>query len=233
MQERVQKIISNAGVTSRRRAEELIATGKVTVNDKVIHLGDKADPDKDRIRINNELVKTKTRKIYIAFYKPRFYLVSTVPEGKKKTIYEFIKLKERVYPVGRLDYDTEGLLLLTNDGEFANRMMHPKYEMEKTYLATTKEPLIDNSIRHINEGVNIGGRKVQARAKIVDREKHQVEITLHEGRKHIVKRLLFKLGYLVRLLRRIKIGSISIGNLKPGEYRFLAEDDIRQLKGAE
>ena len=230
MQDRIQKILSNAGITSRRNAEAWIQAGRITVNDKVVRLGDKADPDKDVIKLDEEKLNLKTTKTYIAFYKPKFYLVSTVPEGNKKTIYEFIKLNVRVYPVGRLDYDTEGLLLLTNDGDFANKVMHPRYEQEKTYLVKTKEPLIDNSIKHINQGVNVMGRKVDAKAKIVNRDQHLLEITLHEGRKHIVKKLMFKLGYLVRSLKRIRVGDISIGNLKPGEYRPLTEQEIRQLK---
>ncbi len=235
MEERVQKILSNYGYASRRKAEDLIRAGKVKVNDKVIKLGDKADPEKDIIKIEGEKIRKNVKKIYMALFKPRFYVVSTVPEPGKKSIFELLKnmeIKERIYPVGRLDYDTEGLILLTNDGDFANKVMHPRYELEKTYLAKTKEPLIDNSIRHINEGVNIGGRKVLAKAKIVNRENHMVEITLHEGRKHIVKRLLFKLGYLVVFLRRIKIGNIGLGDLKPGEWRYLRMEEVEALKKA-
>jgi 23S rRNA pseudouridine2605 synthase len=234
MQERIQKILSNAGITSRRNAELWIQGGRITVNDKAVHLGDKADPEKDVIKLDEERLNLKTKRIYIAFYKPRFYVVSTVPEPGKKSIFEIpslADLTQRVYPVGRLDYDTEGLLLLTNDGDFANKVMHPRYEQEKTYQAKTKEPLIDNSIKHINQGVNVMGRKVMAKAKIINREQHLVEITLHEGRKHIVKKLLFKLGYLVKALKRVKVGNISLGNLKPGECRILNESEISQLKG--
>lgn len=229
MQERIQKIMSNVGFCSRRKAEELIKEGKVTVNDVVVKVGDKADIEKDIIKVDEERISLKKNKIYIAFYKPIEYVVSTVPEHGKKSIFQIPSLadiKTRVYPVGRLDYDTEGLLLLTSDGDFANRIMHPRYETEKTYLAKTKEPINLNSIKHLNQGVNIAGRKVQAKAKIASPAHHLIEITLHEGRKHIVKRLLFKLGYLVRALKRTAIGKVKLGDLKPGEWRNLTHEEM-------
>lgn len=226
MQERVQKILSNAGYIARRKAEELIEQGRITVNGKTIILGDKADADKDIIKVDGERIKTKTRKIYLAMNKPKFYLVSTAREGNKRTIYDLLDLKERVYPVGRLDFDAEGLILLTNDGDFANKVMHPRYEKEKTYLIKTRDPLDEHMMKNLKE-IAIEGRIVNVKTRVINN--NTLEMTIHEGRKHVVKRIMFKLGYFVKNLKRTKIGKIELGKIKSGQYRPLTDEEIKAV----
>lgn len=219
---RVQKIISMAGICSRRKAEELIETGRVTVNGKIIRIGSSADPEKDSIFVDNKRVFLQPKKYY-AFYKPRGYLSSLQPHEGKKPMSRFFP-KERVFPIGRLDYNSEGLMLLTNDGNFANRVMHPRYEVEKEYRVMLDKPYTKEAQTRIASGINIEGKKVQV--VVQQKEKKIVHIILHEGRKHIVKKIFALIGFRVFRLIRIRIGKVVLGDLLPGKYRLLTKQEV-------
>lgn len=219
--QRVQKLLSNYGYCSRRKAEELIKGGHVKVNDKVISIGDKASED-DKIYVDNKLVK-KQKKIYLMFNKP-VGCVTASRDSVFDTVMDYIDVKERVFPVGRLDYNTSGLLLLTNDGDFANRVMHPRYETKKTYLVGLRSSIDDKQILQIEGGVMLEDGKTSP-AKVKKHSPKLLEITIHEGKNRIIKRIFEKLGLKTKFLKRIKIGRLELGNLKEGKYRRLTEKE--------
>lgn len=225
--ERVQKILSNAGYCSRRAAEQLIAEGRVTVNGKQIHLGDQATPA-DTIRVDNKLI-VREKPVYLIFNKPTG-CVTALTDAKYRTIMHYIRCKERVFPVGRLDFDTSGLLLLTNDGDFANKIMHPRYEINKTYVAELDRPIGPRHIAQLEQGIKLEDGMTSP--AIVSRSRpEKIEITIHEGKNRIVRRMLEALGYTVVRLERTHIGSLSLGNLKPGKYKRSNEPpQIGELK---
>ncbi len=223
--DRVQKILSMRGHCSRRKAEDLIKKGKVKVNGKVISIGDKAE-ENDKITVDGKDVR-KQNKIYLAFHKP-VGCVTALKDQRMKTVMDYIKIKERVYPVGRLDYDTSGLLIMTNDGEFANKVMHPRYETEKTYLVELDKVIFDKKIIQIEKGIRLEDGKT-APAKVRKRKPNVIEITIHEGKNRIVRRMMEKIGFDVVSLKRIKIGELILGRLKEGEYRELADSDLKKL----
>jgi 23S rRNA pseudouridine2605 synthase len=224
MEERVQKIIANAGYCSRRKAEEYIENRKVMVNGKIIKLGDKADPDKDEIYINNTIIE-KNKPIYIMLNKPKHYEVTLSP-NVEKSVLQLVPLSVRIFPVGRLDKNTTGLLLLTNDGDFANKITHPRYEKEKTYFVKLDKRIEDRDIKQIEEGIHLLDGKIKAKVKIYHRD--QLEVTIHEGKKWIIKRMFFKLGYYVTELSRTKIGNLRM-NVKIGKWRFLTNKEVAEL----
>ena len=229
MEERVQKIIANAGFCSRRKAEELIERGLVKVNGKVITIGSKADSSKDDIIVDGRRLKGG-EKVYFAFNKPGDCLTTLDDPAGRKTIFHYIKLKDRVIPVGRLDFKTEGLLFLTNDGDFANRVMHPRYEVEKTYMAYLDKPFELKDVEKVKNGVELEGTMTRpAKIRFASKDKDVVEITLHEGMNRIVRRIMEALGYNVKRLIRVKIGSVDIGDLLPGRTRKLSYQEIRQF----
>lgn len=224
MEERVQKIIANAGYCSRRRAEEFIAGGKVRVNGKIIHLGDKAEVEKDEIYVDNHLIE-KNRPIYIMLNKPKHYEVTLNPDIKKNVL-ELVPVNERIFPVGRLDKNTTGLLLLTNDGDFANKITHPRYEKEKTYFVKLDKRIEDRDIREIEKGMHMADGFIKGKIKVY--KKDQLEVTIHEGKKWIIKRMFFKLGYYVKELSRTRIGNLRL-DVKMGKWRYLREKEIKDL----
>ena len=237
MQERLQKIIANAGITSRRSAEKLIDSGKVSLNGKVItNLGVKADPSKDKIRINGKLLSHSEPKLYILLNKPSGYITSLKdPEGRPTVMDLLKKIRQRVYPVGRLDYDTEGLLIITNDGRFANTLMHPRYKVLKTYLVKIKGQISEKSMKHLTEGVHINGRKaapIAIKKKGLREKNSWIEITLQEGRNRQIKRMLEILGYRVIKLKRTSYGSLNLKGVPLGAYRFLTRFEVAQMKKA-
>jgi 23S rRNA pseudouridine2605 synthase len=235
MLERLQKIISAAGVTSRRAAEQLISEGRVRVNGKVVtELGTKADPSKDHIKVDGKLINPKQPPTYIMLNKPAgFVTTMSDPEGRP-TVQDLLKgIKTRVYPVGRLDYNTEGLLLLTNDGDFAHLITHPKHEFPKTYLAKVKGVLEERQIEMLEKGMFLqDGKTAPAKVKKVRKEEMNswVEITIYEGRKRQVRRMFDHVGRSVIKLKRIKTGSLSLGDLPEGRFRHLTTDEVNALR---
>ncbi len=224
MEERVQKIISNSGYCARRKAEELIAAGKVRVNGRIIHLGDKADIDKDEIYVNTFLLQ-KNKLIYIMLNKPKHY-EATLSTTVDKSVLDLIPVNTRIFPVGRLDKNTTGLLLLTNDGDFSNKITHPRYEKEKTYFVKLDKKITDKDIAQLQEGLYMQDVKVKAKVKIYHRD--QLEVTIHEGKKWIIKRMFFKLGYYVTDLSRTRIGNLKM-DVKIGKWRFLTNKEVQDL----
>lgn len=236
MEERLQKILSQYGIASRRKAEELIKEGRVTVNGQIAQLGQKADPERDYIKVDGKLLVKPEPKVYYAFYKPRKVITSLIdPEGRP-TIKDFIKgIKFRVYPVGRLDYDSEGLLLLTNDGELAYQVMHPSSKIEKTYLVKVDGIIDEEKLAKLKKGVKIEGRLARAvNVTLIKKLKANswIKITLHEGRKRQIRKMLEKVGHPVIRLIRVAIDGVQLGDLKAGEYRVLTKEEIESLKNA-
>ncbi|MBU5345449.1 pseudouridine synthase [Paenibacillus lautus] len=233
--ERLQKIMAQAGVASRRKCEELILEGKVQVNgETVTELGTKADPAQDIITVSGKPIKNE-KKVYIMLNKPKGVITSASdPEGRK-IVSDYLKgIKERVYPIGRLDYDTEGLLLLTNDGEFANLLSHPKYHVPKTYLATVKGVPHGSELDKLRQGIMLEDgmtSPAEVEYKDVDPDNKQsvISITIHEGRNRQVRRMFEAISHPVTRLKRISYGDLLLQNLKRGLYRHLTADEINQL----
>lgn len=231
--ERLQKIIAQSGYTSRRNAEELIKQGKVYVNGvKVTTLGTKANCS-DIITVNG-VTLTKTDYVYYLLNKPRQIISSAKDEKDRKTVVDLIDTNKRIYPVGRLDYDTTGLILLTNDGELTNILTHPKNQVPKKYVAKLNRYMDIKDLKELEKGVDIDGRKcvpIRVKLKKNDSLKNYsiVEITIIEGRNHIIKKVFEKLGYLVDKLTRVEYAFLSIKNLKSGEYRSLTIKEVKKL----
>ncbi|NMO96936.1 pseudouridine synthase [Paenibacillus lemnae] len=234
--ERLQKIMAQAGIASRRKCEELILGGKVQVNgETVTALGTKADPDEDMITVMGKPIKNE-KKVYVVLNKPKGVITSASdPEGRK-IVSDYLKgVKERVYPIGRLDYDTEGLLLLTNDGEFANLLSHPKYHVPKTYLATVKGVPHGSELDKLRQGVMLDDgmtSPAEVEYKDVDPDNKQavISITIHEGRNRQVRRMFDAISHPVIRLKRISYGDLLLQNLKRGVYRHLTPDEINGLR---
>ncbi|WP_026293877.1 pseudouridine synthase [Saccharibacillus kuerlensis] len=234
--ERLQKILAQAGVASRRKCEELILAGKVEVNGEVVTtLGTKADPDADEITVSGRAIKAQ-KKLYLMFNKPKGVITSaTDPEGRK-VVTDYIKgIKERVYPVGRLDYDSEGLLLLTNDGDLAQKMTHPSHHVPKTYLATVEGIPHGDSLEKLRRGIQLeDGMTAPADLDYydVDQEKKQatIRITIYEGKNRQVRRMFDAISHPVKRLKRISMGNLYLQNLKRGLFRHLTANEVNELK---
>ena len=235
MEERIQKIMAAAGIASRRAAEEIILEGRVRVNGAVVtELGAKADPDKDHIKVDGKLINPKQPKTYLMLNKPAGCVTTMFdPEGRP-TVTELLKgVRVRVYPVGRLDYDTEGLLLLTNDGDFAFRVTHPSHELPKTYHVKVKGALEDRQIDNLEQGVFLkDGKTAPAKVKKLRKEESNswIEITIHEGRKRQVRRMIDHTGHSVIKLKRVRIGNLGIGDLPLGSFRHLTPEEVKAVQ---
>ncbi|MCZ7424295.1 pseudouridine synthase [Micromonospora sp. WMMA1949] len=232
--ERLQKVLAAAGVGSRRACEDLIFRRRVTVNGRVAQLGDKADPARDVIVVDGERLQADVRLVYVAMNKPRGVVTTMADEKGRTELADFIgaRLEQRVYHVGRLDADSEGLLLLTNDGTLAHKLMHPSYEVLKTYLAEVAGPIPRNLGKRLTAGVELEDGPVKVDGfKLVDTlgKTAQVELTLHEGRKHIVRRLMAEVGHPVSRLIRTSIGPIKLGDLRTGRMRRLTNAEVAAL----
>lgn len=233
MDEKLQKRIANLGYCSRRKAEELIKNGKVKVNGKVVDkIGTRVTLE-DKINVEGKNLIEKP-KLYYLLNKPRKVITSISDNLGRTTVIDLINCKERIYPIGRLDYDTTGILLLTNDGDFANLLMHPKNNIEKTYLAKLNKIFSMDDYFNLKKGIIINGKKVNiSKIKIRKKDKEKntsfVEITIHEGRNHIVKNIFKEMGYDVLKLKREKYGFLTLGNLKSGEYRKLTKYEVERF----
>ena len=235
MAERLQKVIAQAGVASRRKAEKLITAGAVKVNGKIVtELGTKVEPS-DKIEVNGVPIESESLHTYL-FYKPRGVISSANDDKGRKTVVDFFEdIPDRLYPVGRLDYDTSGLLLMTNDGELANKLMHPRHEVPKVYVAKITGVLTPEEIHSLTHGVRIDGKKTApAKLKILrtdTKKKFQiVQLTIHEGHYHQVKRMFQAVGHLVDKLSREKYAFLTLKSLTSGEYRELTHEEVHKLK---
>ncbi len=231
--ERIQKVIANSGYTSRRKAEELLIKGKVKVNGIVVkELGTLVDSS-DTIEVEGNILK-KDLKVYILLNKPRGVVTTTSDDKMRKTVLDLIDVKERIYPIGRLDYDTTGVLILTNDGNLTNGLIHPSNNVDKVYIAKIKGIIKSDDIKKLSKGVIIDGKKTSkafAKIKKIDKKKNIsiVELTIHEGRNHQVKKMFEVCGYEVLKLKREKFAFLDVKSLKPGEYRHLSIKEVKKL----
>lgn len=235
-QERLQKILSQAGVASRRQAEKIITEGRVAVNGTVItELGSKADLATDHIKVDGKLLRPPKNQIYIALNKPRSTVTTvTDPEGRE-TVMDLLRgVKERVYPVGRLDYHSEGLLLLTNDGDLANRIMSAHSHLMKTYIVKVTGQLDADSEQRFRDGVPLSGRRtLPAGLRLIQKaENPWYEVKLSEGRNNQIRMMFKHFGKLVEKLKRVRIGPLDLGSLKTGEFRYLTDEEVKKLKRA-
>ncbi|MEE8377336.1 MAG: pseudouridine synthase [Candidatus Aminicenantaceae bacterium] len=231
---RINKYLSAAGVSSRREADRLIEQGRVKVNGKIVQtLGSKIDENKDRIEVDGKIVEGTQGKIYILLNKPPEFLVTLKDPFQRPTIMDFLpKLKTRIFPVGRLDFDSEGLLLMTNDGELTNRLIHPRYEIKKNYLVKIQGHPEKVQISRLEKGIPIDGKKT-APAKISpissSPKRSLFKVELHEGRKREIRRMFEAIGYHVLLLRRIKFAGLTLDGLNPGDWRYLTDIEVQNL----
>lgn len=230
---RLNKFIANSGYSARRKVDELIETGRVTVNMvPVTSLGIKIDPENDTVKIDGELVKVKSKFLYILLNKPKEYITTTADERNRPIVTELINLKERLYPVGRLDYQTEGLLLMTNDGDLANRLMHPKYGVNKTYHVKLSKAIDEVRVNKLKAGIKIDGRRTsEADVTVIpDTHEHELLITIHEGRNRQIRKMVEAMGLFVRKLKRIEYAGLKIEDLKSGSWRYLNATEVADLK---
>lgn len=233
MKERIQKILSARGVASRRKAEELIAQGRVSCNGSPCTLGGTADPDTDTILIDGKPLPVQGERVYILLHKPRGFVTTLSDEkGRKNAAQLVADCGVRVYPIGRLDMDSEGLLLFTNDGGFANELMHPKHEVQKTYAVTVRG-FTEDAMERLKQPVTLDGYTIRTpRVSVLSRQGDRavVEVVIHEGRNRQVRRMCAMAGLTVLRLKRTAEGSLQLGDLPKGKWRFLTADEVSSLK---
>lgn len=232
MTERLQKILAARGVCSRRKAEELITAGRVKVNGLVAALGQSADPDSDTIELDGSEIPSGSENVYIMLHKPRGFVTTLSDEKGRPNVTQLVDCGKRVYPIGRLDMDSEGLLLLTNDGEFANYLMHPKAEVDKTYEVWVTH-FASGGEKRLEKPITIDGYTIKPpKVKLlsVQEDRARLYITIHEGRNRQIRRMCQAAGMHVTRLRRIAEGAVRLGDLKKGCWRYLTPDEIDHLK---
>lgn len=232
---RLQKYLADCGICSRRKAEEYIKNGFVKVNGDVItEQGVKIDEKKDSVLFKNKPIKMSTKKVYILFNKPKGCVTTSKDQFNRKTVLDYVDIKERVVPVGRLDYDTTGLLLLTNDGDLTFKLTHPKHNMKKKYIAKVYGSPTNDKLDKLRDGITIDDYKTSpANIKIISRDKRTstIQVSIREGRNRQVRKMFETIGYRVFQLERIAIENLTIGDLEIGKYRYLTSDEIKYLRG--
>lgn len=232
-EERLQKYLSECAVASRRKSEELIRGGKVKINGKVAEIGDKVDPARDTVTVNGKKVSAVKDKYYIMLNKPRGYVTTMSDELGRKCVAELVSdVGASVYPVGRLDRDSEGLLLMTNDGEFANAVMHPRKHVAKTYRVTVRSNINDAQVEKLENGIMLDGQiTLPSEVHIVEKsaERSVFEITIYEGRNRQIRKMCEDVSLEVIRLKRNSVGSVKLGMLQPGKWRELTDDEVRKL----
>jgi pseudouridine synthase len=225
---RLQKYLSAAGVCSRRKGEELIVAGKVAVNGEiVVELGTKIDPDQDQVEVDGKLVRPSHSLVYIALNKPKDYVTSCSHPGEKVVV-DLVDISERIYPVGRLDKDSTGLLLLTNDGRIHHRLSHPSFDHEKEYDVTVARPIPDGALKKMSEGLPLMGTKTRP-ARITRISPRRFRMVLQEGKNRQIRRMVRKVGNEVTRLQRKRFANVKLGNLPPGKWRYLKESEKKSL----
>ena len=232
---RLNKFLSNSGVASRRKSDELISQGKVFVNGKVVsELGLQINEKRDKVMVDGKQIKLPSSFVYIKLNKPKGYACTAHDEKGRKTIYELIDTDERLFSIGRLDYDTEGLILLTNDGDFANKVAHPKYAIEKEYRVTIEGQIKESELAVLRKGVVVDGERMPS-AKVEflssDDKFTKLSVVIDEGQNRQIRRMFEAIGKSIRLLKRVRIGQVRLGGLKRGDYRDLTEDELNSLVG--
>ena len=234
MEERIQKIMASRGVASRRASEELILQGRVTCNGQVCGLGDRADPEKDTILVDGRPLPSTPDAIYILLHKPRGYVTTLSDEKGRKNVSQLVSdCPQRVYPVGRLDMDSEGLLLLTNDGELANHLMHPSYVVDKVYQVWV-QGFSPEGLERLSQPIELDGYRIRKPAVKCQKrtgDKALLQITIHEGRNRQIRRMCAIAGMEVQRLKRIREGSLSLGQLPLGKWRYLTQEEVKALRG--
>ncbi len=233
--ERLQKFLAHTGIASRRACEKLIAEGQVKVNGKTVReMGIKINPEIDIVEVGGKVVKDRAEKIYILLHKPKGYVTTMRdPQGRPKVTDLLKGLKTRVYPVGRLDFDTTGLLLLTNDGELTYALTHPKHQVGKTYVALVKGVPDQDKLKRFSKGLRLAdGPTAPAKVKLLKKQGNnsQLEVTIHEGRNRQIRRMCETIGHPVLELKRVSMGFLNLEGLEPGQYRLLTKSEVKRLK---
>jgi pseudouridine synthase len=229
---RINKFIAMHSDIARRTVDEFISQGRVTINGvSITQPGFKVDPSKDKVSVDGEPIKISTKKVYVILNKPVNIISSVSDEKRRKTVVDIVNLKERIFPVGRLDFDTTGLILLTNDGDFANKIMHPKFKVNKTYVVQISRPLEERHKIKLMKGIKIEGKRTgPCEITFPKRDDFStVSITIHEGRNRQVRNMFEHYGYFVRSLHRSSYGPLTVAGLKSGEWRFLTAKEITSL----
>ncbi len=229
---RINKYLANLGVASRRQVDKMIEAGEIKINGELPEIGQKVDPS-DEIDVNGKIIGKEVKKVYYLLNKPQQVLSATSDPTDRKLVVDFIKCPERIYPIGRLDYDTEGIILMTNDGDVVNKILRSSSKIYKTYVAKVKGKISERKIMLLEEGIYLeDGLTLPAKAKILEYEKNYtwVEIQIREGRNRQVRRMFSEVGYPVMFLRRIGIGKFKIGDMRPGQYRKLSNSEVKYIK---
>ena len=230
---RLNKFLAGAGIASRRKCEDIILSGAVTVNGKVVkELGTIINEKKDKVAVSGKAVSLPSSFVYIKLNKPKGYACTAQDEKGRKTIYELVKCEERLFSVGRLDYDTEGLIILTNDGDFANKVAHPRYNMEKEYRVTIEGEIKESELAVMRKGVVVDGERMpSARVETISFENNctKLSVIINEGQNRQVRRMFEAIGKTIKLLKRVRIGGVKLGGLSRGEYKDLTEAELNLL----
>ena len=231
---RLNKFLSNSGLASRRKCDQLIEEGKVFVNGKqVTELGSQINEKKDKVTVEGKTITLPSSFVYIKLNKPKGYACTAHDEKGRKTIYDLIDSEERLFSIGRLDYDTEGLIFLTNDGDFANRIIHPKFEIDKEYIVTVEGKMQESEFAVLRNGVVVNGERMpEARVKPIsfDGKFTKLSVIINEGQNHQVRRMFEAIGRDIKLLKRVRIGSVKLGNLYRGKVKPMTEEEIESFK---